>query len=138
MYHECSVKYGLPYATQARHNVLDVAYHVSQYQAIITELKDEISRLNTKLNDNECLEEDTSHKGSSKTKQMKKELINLFREQMNLRTKLMEIDNNVLALSMEFERQNQVVQEWESERLRGLKKREREYSLDMDDESLRG
>ena len=30
----------------------------------------------------------------------------------------MEIDNNILALSMEFERQNLVVTEWETEKAR--------------------
>lgn len=57
---------------------------------------------------------------------------------MNLRNKLMEIDNNVLALSMEFERQNQVVQDWESERLRRSTKTESkangEITIDMDKE----
>ncbi|KAF2347946.1 hypothetical protein FHG87_021299 [Trinorchestia longiramus] len=56
---------------------------------------------------------------------------------MNLRNKLMEIDNNILALSMEFERQNQVVQEWEAERLRSSgkptsKSSNGEITIDMD------
>ena len=39
-----------------------------------------------------------------------------FREQMKLRHRLMEIDNHILGLSMEFERQNIIVTEWEMEK----------------------
>jgi hypothetical protein len=35
---------------QVRRNVLDVSYHVSQYQNIIAELKGEIERLKDKMN----------------------------------------------------------------------------------------
>ena len=35
---------------QVRRNVLDVSYHVSQYQNIIAELKGEIGRLKEKIN----------------------------------------------------------------------------------------
>ena len=126
---------------QTRRNVLDVSYHVSQYQAIITELKGEISRLNEKLNSDDDPEHNIT-RNSTKTKQLKKDLIEMFREQMNLRSKLMEIDNTVLSLSMEFERQNQVVQEWEAERLRRSRKptrrSDRELTIDMDNESNRG
>lgn len=128
---------------QARHNVLDVSYHVSQYQTIITELKDEISRLNSKISLDSTETQVVNPQNTVKTKQLKKELIEMFREQMNLRNKLMEIDNNVLALSMEFERQNQVVQEWESERLRRSDKKQNndsngDLTIDIDNDSTRG
>ena len=69
---------------QTRQNKLDVTYHVSQYQAIINELKEEIRRLKQKLGDdvdgpsrsridNEVLEE------------LKLELVENFNEQMTLR-----------------------------------------------------
>ncbi len=35
---------------QVKRNVLDVSYHVSQYQNIIAELKGEIERLKDKMN----------------------------------------------------------------------------------------
>lgn len=57
----------------------------------------------------------------------------------------MDIDNNILALSMEFERQNMVVTEWESERARRLKGRHEptkgpngEEIIDMDTDKEKG
>ena len=42
---------------QVRRNVLDVSYHVSQYQNIIAELKGEIERLKDKMNTEPVREE---------------------------------------------------------------------------------
>ncbi|XP_063602768.1 kinesin-like protein KIF19 [Penaeus indicus] len=136
---------------QVRRNVLDVSYHVSQYQNIISELREEIDRLKGKLEagqdegaanggvplSQEAKEE--QEKNAERLKKIKNDLLDLFREQMSLRNKLMDIDNNILALSMEFERQNMVVTEWESERARRLKGRQEptqgpngEEIIDMD------
>ncbi|XP_069973759.1 kinesin-like protein KIF19 isoform X5 [Penaeus vannamei] len=120
---------------QVRRNVLDVSYHVSQYQNIISELREEIGRLKGKLeagqdegaaNNGVPLSQEAKEeqeKNAERLKKIKNDLLDLFREQMSLRNKLMDIDNNILALSMEFERQNMVVTEWESERARRLKGR---------------
>ncbi|KAK8724334.1 hypothetical protein OTU49_011334, partial [Cherax quadricarinatus] len=60
---------------------------------------------------------------AEKMKKLKNELLDYFRDQMSLRNKLMDIDSSILALSMEFERQNLVVTEWEAERSRRSKGR---------------
>ncbi|XP_068244080.1 kinesin-like protein KIF19 isoform X2 [Palaemon carinicauda] len=106
-----------------RKNVLDVSYHVSQYQTIIAELKEEIDRLKGKIEKGECEEdnemnEDERQVNNEKLRKLKSDLLDHFREQMSLRNKLMDIDSNILALSMEFERQNLVVTEWETEKAR--------------------
>ena len=44
-----------------------------------------------------------------------KDLFNA-REQMKLRHRLMEIDNHILGLTMEFERQNMIVTQWEMDK----------------------
>ena len=104
---------------QPRHNVLDVTYHVSQYQAVISELREEISRLNSKLHSgNDC---GGSSGNTEKTKVFKKELVEIFREQMNARRKLIDIDTKLLTLYMEFEKINNLIQEWEAERLKRTK-----------------
>nr|XP_045619203.1 kinesin-like protein KIF19 [Procambarus clarkii] len=118
---------------QVRRNVLDVSYHVSQYQTIITELKDEIDRLKSKLDEsvpeqsttgmNSQEVEQERQKNAEKMRKLKNDLLDYFREQMSLRNKLMDIDSNILALSMEFERQNLVVTEWETERAQRSKGR---------------
>merc|ERR1719295_1688924 len=104
-------------SNKVRKNVLDVSYHVTQYQSIISELKGEIGRLKDKIDSG-------SGKGSATaTKQQMEELKILrdalvanFREQMKLRHRLMEIDNHILGLTMEFERQNMIVTQWEMDK----------------------
>lgn len=129
-----------------RKNVLDVSYHVSQYQTIIAELKDEIDRLKGKIENGEVEEddgtkEDERQANNERLRKLKSDLIDHFREQMNLRNKLMDIDSNILALSMEFERQNLVVTEWETEKARRNKRKSEqekgpqgEQIIDMDAE----
>lgn len=118
---------------QVRRNVLDVSYHVSQYQTIISELKEEIDRLRSKIEEGGASEpgpaghsqqaELERRNNAEKMKKLKNELLDYFRDQMSLRNKLMDIDSSILALSMEFERQNLVVTEWEAERSRRSKGR---------------
>lgn len=86
-----------PSALQVRRNVLDVSYHVSQYQNIISELKEEIDRLKGKLEggreesagsgaaplSQEAKEE--QQKNAERLKKIKNDLLDLFREQMSLR-----------------------------------------------------
>ncbi|CAL4176991.1 unnamed protein product [Meganyctiphanes norvegica] len=110
-------------SNKVRRNVADVSFHVSQYQTIITELKDEISRLKEKIDDENTiapsgLTKEEEAQNTEKLRKLKNDLLDLFREQMSLRCKLMDIDNNILDLSMEFERQNLVVTEYETEKIR--------------------
>merc|ERR1712227_857441 len=104
-------------SNKVHRNVLDVSFHVTQYQNIIAELKGEIGRLKDKINS------DANDKSSPATKQQIEELKLLrdalvanFKEQMKLRHRLMEIDSHILGLSMEFEKQNIIITEWETER----------------------
>lgn len=57
---------------------MDVSYQVSQYQTIITELKGEITRLNTKLGSDADSGKSVS-RNSAKTRDLKKQLISTFR-----------------------------------------------------------
>merc|ERR1719211_787670 len=106
-------------SNKVRRNVLDVSFHVGQYQSIISELKGEIGRLKEKI------ESGSTKSSATATKQQMEELKILrdalvanFREQMKLRHRLMEIDNHILGLSMEFEKQNIIITEWETERVK--------------------
>ena len=70
--------------------MLDVSYHVSQYQNIISDLRNEIGRLKEKIQDGD-FEATSGRKGSVNKKQAEelKELRDLmvtnFKEQMKLR-----------------------------------------------------
>lgn len=84
-------------ALQVRRNVLDVSYHVSQYQNIISELREEIGRLKGKLeagqdegaaNNGVPLSQEAKEeqeKNAERLKKIKNDLLDLFREQMSLR-----------------------------------------------------
>ncbi|KAG0721341.1 Kinesin-like protein KIF19 [Chionoecetes opilio] len=105
-----------------RPTVLDITSHVTHYKQMVKELQEEVGRLKHKISDDrECPEaaeggaEATQH-NVEKLRAIKNELLENFREQMFLRNKLIDIDSNILALSMELERQSLVVSEWEAER----------------------
>ncbi|XP_020708233.2 kinesin-like protein KIF19 isoform X2 [Athalia rosae] len=101
-------------SNKVERNVLDVSYHVSQYRNIISDLKNEISRLRNKMQDdrprsNEALDE---HTGNLKT--LREKIVSTFREQMRLRRKLMELDSHLLGLKMAAEQQHAIISQWES------------------------
>ncbi|KAK8390230.1 hypothetical protein O3P69_010137 [Scylla paramamosain] len=102
-----------------RPTVLDITSHVTHYKQMIKELQEEVERLKDKITDNkqDC-HSGLSQQNTEKLHAIKNELLEKFREQMFLRNKLIDIDSNILALSMELERQNLVVSEWEAERTR--------------------
>lgn len=115
----------LIYADRANHisnkverNVLDVSYQVTQYHTVINELRDEISRLRTKMTEDrprsaEIRKMNTAQRGNE-IKNLREKIVGTFKEQMKLRRKLMEIDSHLLGLSMDAERQHLVISHWES------------------------
>jgi kinesin family protein 18/19 len=67
-------------------NVLDVSYQVSQYRTIISELRDEIARLRTKMEEDRPRSGDTSNNRGEKLKLLREKIVSTFREQMRLRS----------------------------------------------------
>merc|ERR1719211_360512 len=104
-------------SNKVRRNVLDVSFHVGQYQSIISELKGEIGRLKDKIDSGSAKSSATATKQQmEELKILRDALVANFREQMKLRHRLMEIDNHILGLTMEFERQNMIVTQWEMDK----------------------
>nr|XP_023029277.1 kinesin-like protein KIF19 [Leptinotarsa decemlineata] len=99
-------------------NVLDVSYHVTQYQTVITELRDEISRLQNKMKEERPRSADinrmNAEQRSNEVKKLREQIVETFKTQMKLRRKLMEIDSHLLGLGMESERQHVIISHWES------------------------
>lgn len=114
----------LIYADRANHisnkvesNILDVSYHVTQYQTVINELRDEISRLRVKMQEERPRTAElkmNSVQRSNEVKNLREQIVGTFKEQMKLRRKLMEIDSHLLGLGMDAERQHLVISHWES------------------------
>ncbi|XP_044009041.1 kinesin-like protein KIF19 isoform X1 [Aphidius gifuensis] len=101
-----------------RNTIVDVNYHVTQYRDIISDLKNEISRLRTKVNDpinntkNITKEIDTTK--SSDLRNLREKIVSAFKEQMRLRRKLMELDSHLLGLNIAAEQQHAIISHWES------------------------
>ncbi|VEN36509.1 unnamed protein product [Callosobruchus maculatus] len=99
-------------------NVLDVSYHVSQYHTVISELKDEITRLQNKMKEERPRSADINRMNAeercNEVKKIREQIVDTFKTQMKLRRKLMEIDSHLLGLGMEAERQHVIISHWES------------------------
>lgn len=104
-------------SSKVERNILDVSYHVNQYQTVITELRDEISRLQHKMTEERPRSADikmNSEQRSAEVRNIREQIVETFKTQMKLRRKLMEIDSHLLGLGMEAERQHLVISNWES------------------------
>lgn len=99
-------------------NVLDVSYHMNQYQTVISELRGEISRLQNKMNEERPRSADlnkmNAEERSNEVRKLREQIVETFKTQMKLRRKLMEIDSHLLGLGMEAERQHVIISHWES------------------------
>ena len=79
------------YISQVRKNVLDVSYHVSQYQNIISDLRGEIGRLKEKiqvegsLHGNSHSQGPGAKKAAEELKELRDQMVANFKDQMNLR-----------------------------------------------------
>uniref|UniRef100_T1E1R7 Kinesin-like protein n=1 Tax=Cupiennius salei TaxID=6928 RepID=T1E1R7_CUPSA len=111
--------------TKLKSNVSDVSYHVAQYQAIISELRQEIETLQRRIKDSKPSPTPDEKSDSSKDekklteeemKHLKKKLIESFNTQMDVRRRMMEIDNTLLAQNIEFDKLGMVISEWETEK----------------------
>ncbi|KAJ8957441.1 hypothetical protein NQ318_004921 [Aromia moschata] len=104
--------------TKIERNVLGVSYQVTQYQTVISELRDEISRLQNKMKEERPRSADVkrmnAEERSNEVKKLREQIVETFKMQMKLRRKLMEIDSHLLGLGMEAERQHVIISHWES------------------------
>ncbi|XP_044759987.1 kinesin-like protein KIF19 isoform X3 [Coccinella septempunctata] len=105
-------------STKAEINTLDVSYHVSQYQDVISELRNEIGRLQQKMKEDRPRSADinrmNAEERSREVRNLREQIVDTFKNQMKLRRKLMEIDSHLLGLGMEVERQHLIIAHWES------------------------
>ncbi|CAF0714801.1 unnamed protein product [Brachionus calyciflorus] len=121
--------------TKLRRNVIDVSYHISQYQQIIQELAQEIATLKDQRYE---LESRVSHLGNSniglnqlannnnnnneeKSKieehlKLRESLLQAFKQQIKLRKNILELDNAIMDLSIEADRHYKIIENWDSKK----------------------
>ncbi|OQR77483.1 kinesin protein KIF19-like [Tropilaelaps mercedesae] len=119
-----------------RSNIVDVNTHVNQYQGIIAELRAEITKLQDKIDQNETnnvkilpmpasnghgpnkkIQEENA-KNAAELNKLRQQLVESFNKQMMVRSKMMEVDNCLLALSTDLEKLSIVINQWETEKLK--------------------
>jgi len=106
--------------TKLRRNVIDVSFHISQYQQIIQELAQEIATLKDQRTD---LESRISHldprlnlmNGEDKSKleealKLRESLLQSFKHQITLRKTILELENSIMDLNIEADRHNKMIE----------------------------
>ena len=99
--------------------MIDVSFHISQYQQIIQELAQEIATLKDQRTD---LESRISHldprlnllNGEDKAKleealKLRESLLQSFKYQIGLRKSLLELDNAIMDMTIEADRNTKII-----------------------------
>nr|XP_040124432.1 kinesin-like protein KIF19 isoform X3 [Ictidomys tridecemlineatus] len=142
--------------TRVKQNLLSVSYHIAQYTSIIADLRGEIQRLKCKIDQQAGrgqaqgqlgrgdirhipAAEVQLHRGQGEQDEMgplREQLISAFQEQMDVRRRLLELENQAMEVQIETSRHLLTIAGWEHENSRrALKWREeqRKESYTKDD-----
>ncbi|KAG3268557.1 kinesin family member 19 [Ictidomys tridecemlineatus] len=141
--------------TRVKQNLLSVSYHIAQYTSIIADLRGEIQRLKCKIDQQagrgqaqgqlgrgdirHIPAEVQLHRGQGEQDEMgplREQLISAFQEQMDVRRRLLELENQAMEVQIETSRHLLTIAGWEHENSRrALKWREeqRKESYTKDD-----
>ncbi|XP_036922280.1 kinesin-like protein KIF19 isoform X1 [Sturnira hondurensis] len=141
--------------TRVKQNLLSVSYHIAQYTSIIADLRGEIQRLKCKIDeqggrgqargrleqgDIRHIPAEGQQHGTPDEKanmgQLRAQLIGAFQEQMDVRRRLLELENHAMEVQINSSRHLLTIAGWEQEKSRrALKWREeqRKESYTKDD-----
>lgn len=141
--------------TRVKQNLLNVSYHIAQYTSIIADLRGEIQRLKCKIDQQAGRAQargkldrgDIRHiqaevqlhsgqEGQVELGQLREQLISAFHEQMDVRRRLLELENQAMEVQIDTSRHLLTIASWEHEKSRRtLKWREerRKESYTKDD-----
>ncbi|XP_028909060.1 kinesin-like protein KIF19 [Ornithorhynchus anatinus] len=116
--------------TRVKRNLLNVSYHIAQYTDVISDLRREIEHLKSKIEKqekekkNEPFTRDVQvevHQDSEEDRRMRlnkirEQLIGAFKEQMEMRHSLMELENTDIELHIDTSRHLLTIADWEREK----------------------
>uniref|UniRef100_A0A8C4T502 Kinesin-like protein KIF19 n=1 Tax=Erpetoichthys calabaricus TaxID=27687 RepID=A0A8C4T502_ERPCA len=122
--------------TRVKRNLLNVSYHIAQYTNIISDLRSEIQRLKKKIdeqasrqinerNDIRNIHEEVQSQTAqdrSEMERLRKQLIEAFHQQMEIRKHLMELENNKMEIEMDTSKNLLTIADWEQDRSRRTRK----------------
>ncbi|XP_016432157.1 kinesin-like protein KIF19 [Sinocyclocheilus rhinocerous] len=114
--------------TKVKRNLMNVSYHLAQYTRIIADLRSEIDRLCAKI-DQQSQEQQKGEKADIREIQaevqqyshgemalLQEQLLSAFREQMEIRRSLMELENCNMELHIDTSRHLLTISDWERDR----------------------
>ncbi|XP_051558803.1 kinesin-like protein KIF19 isoform X2 [Myxocyprinus asiaticus] len=132
--------------TKVKRNLMNVSYHLAQYTSIIADLRSEIDRLRAKI-DQQSQEQKKEDKADTLDIQvevqqyshgemalLREQLLSAFREQMEIRRSLMELENCNMELHIDTSRHLLTISDWEQDRAR-CARRGRDRGKDEEQES---
>ncbi|XP_031208432.1 kinesin-like protein KIF19 isoform X1 [Mastomys coucha] len=141
--------------TRVKQNLLNVSYHIAQYTSIIADLRGEIQRLKCKIDQQAGrgqargkldrgdirhiqaeVQLHSGQEGQVQMGQLREQLISAFHEQMDVRRRLLELENQAMEVQIDTSRHLLTIAGWEHEKSRrALKWREerRKESYTKDD-----
>nr|XP_057922601.1 kinesin-like protein KIF19 isoform X2 [Doryrhamphus excisus] len=118
--------------TRVKKNLINVSYHIAQYTNIISDLRCEIERLKKKITDQAGRQHgpdraDIRHvqaevqahsckQSRADMDQLREQLLDGFRQQMEIRRNLMELENNNMEIQIDTSKQLLAIADWEHER----------------------
>ncbi|XP_035469172.1 kinesin-like protein KIF19 [Scophthalmus maximus] len=123
--------------TRVKRNLINVTYHIAQYTNIISDLRCEIQRLKKKIADQASRQvnsdradirnvqaEVQAHSSQSRAEmdQLREHLLDAFRQQMEIRKSLMELENGNMEIQIDTSKHLLTIADWEQERSRRRRK----------------
>ncbi|KAJ6655924.1 hypothetical protein lerEdw1_004509 [Lerista edwardsae] len=114
---------------KVKRNLLNVSYHIAQYTSIISDLRREIERLKAKIENQEKerrgtsdvqgraeAHQDAEESSHQEMNKLRKQLVGAFKEQMDMRRSLMELENTNMELHVDASRHLVMIADWEQEK----------------------
>uniref|UniRef100_A0A8C2Z1F5 Kinesin-like protein n=1 Tax=Cyclopterus lumpus TaxID=8103 RepID=A0A8C2Z1F5_CYCLU len=124
--------------TRVKKNLINVSYHIAQYTNIISDLRCEIQRLKKKIADQASrqlnsdradirhvqaeVQAHSSHQSRAEMDQLREQLLDAFRKQMEIRRNLMELENSNMEVQIDTSKHLLTIADWEQERSRRRRK----------------
>uniref|UniRef100_A0A8D2C4X5 Kinesin-like protein n=1 Tax=Sus scrofa TaxID=9823 RepID=A0A8D2C4X5_PIG len=127
--------------TRVKRNLLNVSYRIAQYTHVISDLRGEIERLKSKLEQQEKEKRrepgvrgaqamippvDTEEESRLQMNKIRAQLIGAFKEQLEMRHSLMELENTSIELHIDTSRHLLTIADWERERAQHLAHKDEE------------
>ncbi|XP_053898961.1 kinesin-like protein KIF19 isoform X5 [Malaclemys terrapin pileata] len=123
--------------TRVKRNLLNVSYHIAQYTSIISDLRREIEGLKAKIENQEKeksairsdvrdvqvdAHQDSEAYSRQEMNKLREQLIGAFKEQMEMRRSLMELEHTNIELHIDTSRHLLTIADWERDKTQHARK----------------